>query len=161
MPKYVFWPKSRSCLQVWFGHLFSVILTVLIQNPNRLTTDFEYKIWTVFRLWLYLDPVSDKQISKLVNFAGGDLVEARFSRTQLGNALLVDPDGFCYCINRKREKRIYWVCHQQRRYKCRGSAITEGFFIIKRGGGQGHTHSPYPLPQNKYTKDLWVNKATW
>lgn len=83
-----------------------------------------------------------------------EMVEARFSRTQLGNALLVDPDGFCYCINRKREKRIYWVCHQQRRYKCRGSAITEGFFIIKRGGANGHTHSPYPLPQNKYNKDL-------
>lgn len=102
----------------------------------------------------------DESIDDLSRPSGADgdtkeeLVEARFSRTQLGNALLVDPDGFCYCINRKREKRIYWVCHQQRRYKCRGSAITEGFFIVKRGGAQGHTHTPYPLPQNKYTKDL-------
>jgi hypothetical protein len=73
---------------------------------------------------------------------------ANFSRTKSGNLMLVDSDGFCYLINRKRDKRIYWVC--QRREKCKVTAISDAEFIIKRGRPSDHTHSPYPPPANRF-----------
>ena len=71
--------------------------------------------------------------------------------------MLVDSDGFCYLINRKRDKRIYWVC--QRREKCKVTAISDAEFIVKRGKPSDHTHSPYPPPANRFnlqpeTEDL-------
>lgn len=77
------------------------------------------------------------------------LEEARFSRTQHGNAMLVDSQNFCYMVNRKKERRIYWNCHQ-RNHKCKGTAITEGFYIIRKGGE--HNHDAYPPPRNRYTE---------
>ena len=80
--------------------------------------------------------------------------EARFSRTQHGNAMLVDSQNYCYMINRKKERRIYWNCHQ-RNHKCKGTAITEGFFIVRKGGE--HNHQAYPPPRNRYTENSWKN----
>jgi hypothetical protein len=53
-------------------------------------------------------------------------------------------------INRKKERRIYWNCHQ-RNHKCKGTAITEGFFIVRKGGE--HNHQAYPPPRNRYTEN--------
>ena len=72
-------------------------------------------------------------------------MEAKFSRTRRGNALLVDPHGFTYVMNLKKSKRIYWVCSKHRNNaKCRGSAITEGFYIITSSGPEGCVHPPIP-----------------
>ena len=79
----------------------------------------------------------------LFSFISGDIVEARFSKTSRGNALLLDPDGFSYCMNQKKKNRIYWICNKFGKFgkhKCRGSAITEGFFIVKFSGPEGHCH---------------------
>jgi len=47
------------------------------------------------------------------------LEEARFSRTKQGNALLIDKAGYCYLINRKSEKKIYWKCQKKTAKECR------------------------------------------
>ena len=52
----------------------------------------------------------------------------------------MDPHGFCYSWNHKGKKRIYWVCNKVARFKCRASASTEGFFIVRLSGA--HTHPP-------------------
>ncbi len=52
----------------------------------------------------------------------------------------MDPHGFCYSWNHKGKKRIYWVCNKVSKFKCRASASTEGFFIVRLSGA--HTHSP-------------------
>jgi hypothetical protein len=80
--------------------------------------------------------------------------EAKFSRTRFGNALLIDPDGFCYSMNQKKQSRIYWICNKQKKYKCRGSAITEGFYIVKNPGPDGHTHSPSPGSEFRFDDSI-------
>jgi len=47
------------------------------------------------------------------------LEEARFSRTKQGNALLIDKAGYCYLINRKSERKIYWKCQRKSAKSCR------------------------------------------
>ena len=80
--------------------------------------------------------------------------EVKFSRTKYGNPLLIDPDGFSYCMNMKKQSRIYWICNKVAKHKCRGSAITQGFYIVKSAGADGHTHSPEPGAELIYDDDL-------
>lgn len=70
---------------------------------------------------------------------GGFVEEAQFSRTTRGNALLCDSEGYCYIMNRSKEDRIYWVC-RNRKKKCKGTAVTQGFFIVKKY--VQHNHKP-------------------
>lgn len=79
------------------------------------------------------------------------LEEARFSRTKQGNALLIDKAGYCYLINRKSERKIYWKCQRKTSKSCRSNCQTEGFYITRKTAE--HTHPPYPPPRNKYTED--------
>ena len=76
---------------------------------------------------------------------------AKFYPTGRGNALLLDPNGFCYFVNRKKDNRIYWVCKKgkKNRMKCRGSAVTEGFAILRHTAPDGHNHSPLPEFDNQ------------
>jgi hypothetical protein len=80
--------------------------------------------------------------------------EVKFSRTKYGNPLLIDQDGFSYCMNMKKQSRIYWICNKVAKHKCRGSAITQGFYIVKSAGADGHTHSPEPGAELIYDDDL-------
>jgi hypothetical protein len=80
--------------------------------------------------------------------------EVKFSRTKYGNPLLIDQDGFSYCMNMKKQSRIYWICNKVAKHKCRGSAITQGFYIVKSAGPDGHTHSPEPGAELIYDDDL-------
>ena len=68
--------------------------------------------------------------------------EATFLRSQKGQPILMDREGFLYCANRKTDTRIYWKCQCAKKKGCRGRAMTEGFFITKKSGE--HTHQPYP-----------------
>jgi hypothetical protein len=66
----------------------------------------------------------------------------------------MDPRGFCYSWNHKGKKRIYWVCNKVAKFKCRASASTEGFFIVRLSGG--HTHPPDDSGQELDNNDVTV-----
>ena len=78
------------------------------------------------------------------SFISGVVVEAKYSKTRMGNARLIDPDGFTYCMKQKSNKRVYWICNKIRKHKCKGTAITEGIFIVRFSSFNGHTHDPSP-----------------
>jgi len=72
----------------------------------------------------------------------GALEEASFTKSQFGNAMLVDKEGYRYTQNGSSKQSIYWRCHyyKKKHGSCPGKAVTEGFYIKQKTGI--HLHQP-------------------
>ena len=69
--------------------------------------------------------------------------KAKFSKTQRGNPMLIDGEGYTYLMARKNSDRLYWTCRFARTVNndnCKASAVTKGLFIAKKFNY--HNHEP-------------------
>ena len=69
------------------------------------------------------------------------LEEASFTKSQFGNAMLVDRQGFKYVQNGSSAQQVYWRCiyHWKQKGSCPGKAVTRDFYITKK---TEHLHEP-------------------
>ena len=72
--------------------------------------------------------------------------EASFTKSQFGNPILVDSEGYTYTQHRvsnvNNSTKIYWRCvyHYKERGSCPARATTEGFYIKMKS--KTHLHKP-------------------
>jgi len=78
---------------------------------------------------------------------GKDFVqeEASFTKSQFGNPILVDSEGYTYTqhrVSNVNNATIYWRCvyHYKERGSCPARATTEGFYIKMKS--KSHLHKP-------------------
>jgi len=73
--------------------------------------------------------------------ADGKVEEANFIKSQFGNAMLVDGQGYRYVQNGSSKTQIFWRCiyYAKSKGNCRGRAVTKGFNITKKAE---HKHKP-------------------
>ena len=70
------------------------------------------------------------------------LEEASFIKSNKGNAMLLDGEGYKYTQNGSTINQIYWRCvyHPKKYGGCPGKAVTRGFYIKQKTGE--HLHKP-------------------
>ena len=71
--------------------------------------------------------------------------EASFTKSQFGNPILVDSEGYTYTqhrVSNVNNATIYWRCvyHYKERGSCPARATTEGFYIKMKS--KSHLHKP-------------------
>ena len=87
---------------------------------------------------------------------------ARFVESHRGNPMLLDKDGYVFNVNRKRGRKIYWICRETKLHTCRCSAITIGINVAKWKGEHNHEKRPIQLTDydRKYRdRDRYGNKV--
>ena len=93
--------------------------------------------------------------SDLLYFVIVVLEEANFIKSQYGNAMLVDGQGYRYVQNGSSKTSIFWRCIYYGKSKgtCPGKAVTKGFDITKKAE---HKHEPnVPIvPSKRRLKQL-------
>ena len=66
-------------------------------------------------------------------------VDAVFVKGSRGKAMLKDPtDGYTYMMNRVISNKMYWRCRWYKHYKCKATAVTEGFKLTTRCNEHNH-----------------------
>lgn len=80
----------------------------------------------------------------------------RFIESKYGNSLLLDSAGYVYRINRKRNRKIYWVCRETRikGFKCPAKATTNGIYITNLS--EKHNHDPTEEQKQNYDRKYGV-----
>ena len=85
----------------------------------------------------------------------------------MANPMLLDKDGYVFTANKKRGRKIYWVCRENKRtaslnLKCPAKASTNGIHVTKWTSKHNHEKRPIQLRDydRKYKeKDSWGNKV--
>ena len=87
---------------------------------------------------------------------------AKFVESSKANPMLLDKDGYVFTANRKRGRKIYWLCRENKNMKCPAKASTNGIYVTKWTDKHNHEKRPIQLRDydRKYKKrDSWGNKV--
>ena len=80
----------------------------------------------------------------------------------MANPMLLDKDGYVFTANKKRGRKIYWICRENKNMKCPAKASTNGIYVTKWTNKHNHEKRPIQLRDydRKYKKrDSWGNKV--
>ncbi len=89
----------------------------------------------------------------LITDLGVEVEVVSYSRTKFGNLKLVESNRICNLINRKRYKRIYWVC-QLRGQQIQCPSGNQRLFVVKVNRGQFHQHFTHSFCASRFTPIL-------